>query len=517
MGEPDLHSDESVILTTQDVFVKSIPFEAILTSNRIILVDRKKNLIPPKDILLATIRDVEPGENAIRDHIITLAVITSSGDTRQVILTFARQAGGSRKRERDEWVKALRELTSSSIRKVIRKVIPAFDQEPGRKYPEPAVPVKAGVTGRPSAKKDIEGVLPKKKIVETSQVPERPVETTSLPYGSFCSRCGTRLPPDSAFCNRCGARNIVPGKGPVSEPQAQTSAKPVPAVEVLPTEQEERPQKREIPSAGLPTGGTVPGAGQKQAAARAKPARRDRGIFPRIFQKKESQQKQAPPSAAPKSPPSGASTAGSRRRVFIAIAVIAGVVIAVACGAFVYMNYLRGTPGGPGETPGGPVATTPAATTATTRPAATSTVTGVYTEPTPVIIPSDGVYVHVSYLGAWRGSYGITGALRSIVDSGEKVLQVENATGTVQASIRKDDSSTRPHELVVEIYRNSALIRRGVTTDPNGMVDISVNLATATPISVTTAASGTPPPTTPAANATTTQTTAPVTTATNSH
>ncbi|MCX6691047.1 MAG: hypothetical protein NTW33_03085, partial [Methanoregula sp.] len=82
MSGLNLHGDESVILTTPDVFVKSIPFEAVLTSKRIILVDRDKDLVPPKDIVLATIRDVQPGENAIHDQTISLSVIATSGGTR---------------------------------------------------------------------------------------------------------------------------------------------------------------------------------------------------------------------------------------------------------------------------------------------------------------------------------------------------------------------------------------------------------------------------------------------------
>ncbi len=72
MGDPELRSDESVILRTEGIFVKSIPFEGILTNKRIILVDRVKNLLPQKEIPLVTIKDVEVGENAIRDQIISL-------------------------------------------------------------------------------------------------------------------------------------------------------------------------------------------------------------------------------------------------------------------------------------------------------------------------------------------------------------------------------------------------------------------------------------------------------------
>ena len=124
MGDPELRSDETILLRTPGVFVKSIAFEGYLTNKRIILIDRVKNLLPQKEIPLVTIKDIEPGENAIRDQIITLSILAKNGETRQMILTFSRQTGGNRIKERNEWVKLLKENTSSSIDQVIRKVIP---------------------------------------------------------------------------------------------------------------------------------------------------------------------------------------------------------------------------------------------------------------------------------------------------------------------------------------------------------------------------------------------------------
>ncbi len=138
MGDPELRSDESVILRTQGIFVKSIPFEGILTNKRIILVDKAKNLLPQKEIPLVTIKDIVVGENAIRDQIITLSVVARSGEIRQMILTFSRQTGGNRIRERDAWAKALKENISSSFEQVIRKVIPG--RGPAPRKPERTVP-----------------------------------------------------------------------------------------------------------------------------------------------------------------------------------------------------------------------------------------------------------------------------------------------------------------------------------------------------------------------------------------
>ena len=124
MGDPELRSDEKVLVRTPGVYVKSIPFEGILTNKRIILIDRAKNLLPPKEIPLVTIKEVESGENAIRDQIITLSVMAKTGETRQMILTFSRQAGGNRIKERDAWARIIKENASPSGSQVIRKVIP---------------------------------------------------------------------------------------------------------------------------------------------------------------------------------------------------------------------------------------------------------------------------------------------------------------------------------------------------------------------------------------------------------
>ena len=72
----------------------------------------------------------------------------------------------------------------------------------------------AGTHRYPGTKKKIEISRPIKKItVDTSHLPPKPVETTSLPEGSFCGRCGNRIPPGSTFCNRCGTKVVAPGEG----------------------------------------------------------------------------------------------------------------------------------------------------------------------------------------------------------------------------------------------------------------------------------------------------------------
>ena len=213
MSDPDLHGDESVILTTPDVFVKSIPFEAVLTNKRIILVDRDKDLVPPKDIVLATIRDVQPGENAIHDQTISLSVIATTGESRQIVLTFFAKAGGKRKRERDEWVTALQKHTRSSFQRAIHSVIPGLDREKKAKSQDTAQHSDRNPTPPPD-KSSVDAVQPQKKIDATIPAAFGPGRTAALPEGSFCTRCGSRVPAGSLFCTRCGAKIIVPEQQP---------------------------------------------------------------------------------------------------------------------------------------------------------------------------------------------------------------------------------------------------------------------------------------------------------------
>jgi len=226
MGDPELRSDENILLRTPGVYVKSIPFEGILTNKRIILVDRATNLLPQKEIPLVTLKDIEAGENAIRDQIIKLSVMTRSGEKRQMILTFSRQAGGNRIKERDAWLKVLKENTASTFDQVIRKVIPGLEQAPRKRERSvsPRIEVKSSpniqnppVLGKTPGKKELDGIPPVKKIIEISPPPPSPVpgkkgfETSSLQLGTYCSRCGNRVPDDSGYCNRCGSRIFVPG------------------------------------------------------------------------------------------------------------------------------------------------------------------------------------------------------------------------------------------------------------------------------------------------------------------
>ena len=526
MGDPELRSDETILIRSNGIFVKSIPFEGILTNKRILLVDRAKDLLPPKEIPLATIKDVDTGENAIRDQTITISIIAKTGETRQMILTFSRQVGGNRIKERNEWVKYLKERTTSTFEQAIRKVIPGMEQKERRSEAAPAPRIEivnspiqdaSRPSTRSTAKKEIESVQPVKRIIETGPVtpsipimtrePEPAPEPASPGFGLFCSRCGNKVMEGSAFCNRCGSQIVAPGKTAAREERPVVSEEPpfrtIPGAEI---ESPEENPSRERPTISIPSDpvrdalsekadSEAPefqfGDEQRAPVATRAPAQKTKKspgkpLIPRLFSPKELSPtplnpKSMPtaPASPPKKPRKPKKSAGWRpgRRTVIAIGVIVLLAIVVVIGTvFLYpliSKMVTTTPGSATGTGNTPVPTgVPGA-----NPTVVSSQTIVPRATTPSTAPATGVFVHINYLGSWKGTYGMQSDPQVTADSGDRFYEVLNATGTVQASIAKLDSSTK-HDLLVEIYKNGKLLTSGTTSAPYGSVILSVNINT---------------------------------------
>ncbi len=500
MGDPELRSDETVILRTQGIFVKSIPFEGILTNKRIILVDKAKDLLPHKEIPLVTIKDIVVGENAIRDQIITLSVVARSGEIRQMILTFSRQTGGNRIRERDAWAKALKENISSSFEQVIRKVIPG--RGPAPRKPERTISpridiISPGSQNIPPAPKTARAdTLPKVKISESTRPPapasagEKGSEGGASGFGTYCSRCGNRVPEGSGFCNRCGSPIVLPvnmmtPRTPVervqqprqeaaerttppqvsvespAEPVTDLSAEEIQEAVLEFSQEPEAPQEPEIfvppeDKAGV----SEPDVPSPIAEEEALPD--TAGITVSSVTGYNPSANQPPSQRNPR----GFSFRPGRKTLYVIGAVL--LIIAVIVGGFlIYPTIVKGGSVAPG--------TTTSPTPATTTPGTSGTIIPKVT--TEVTIPVEGVYVHIKYLGSWKGSYGIPSELRTLTNSGDRYYAVENATGTVEASFEKLDSSTR-QALLVEILKNGRILTQGNTTSGFGKVNLSVDTAT---------------------------------------
>ncbi|OPX62737.1 MULTISPECIES: zinc ribbon domain-containing protein [unclassified Methanoregula] len=520
MGDPELRSDEKVLVRTPGVYVKSIPFEGILTNKRIILIDRAKNLLPPKEIPLVTIREVEPGENAIRDQIMTLSVMAKTGETRQMILTFSRQAGGNRIKERDAWIKIIREHASSSYDQVIRKVIPVSEPAPRKAEPAPSPRyevVHTPVQQTPPtpaydrlAGSGLDDISPLRRVVATGPATPAPAPAARQPEppasSLFCPKCGNRVPAESVFCNRCGspvARTApapspapaapaipsihttpvsrMPSTRPIDEeirsiePLIERSTERVPAdaLRITPIEprmkhplswddEEESVSPFEEPAAqskppGLsPVPPTAPVKSSEAAAPSPLPQYSDAGDTP-----------------PPPKPPSRSYMPGRQTILTAAGAVV--VILIVAAAAFFVLPMLNsgGLPGTDGSGHGTPTPTSSSSTIL--KPG-----TVVVKETITASIPPKGIYVHINYLGGFKGSYGATDFITTVPgNSGDRVWEVENATNsTVTASFEKLDGSGHP--ILVEIYRDGTLLSKGSTTVGHGSVSLSVDMVTGT-------------------------------------
>jgi hypothetical protein len=499
MGDPELRNDEKVLLRTPGVYVKSIPFEGILTNKRVILVDRAKNLLPPKEIPLATVQDVETGENAIRDQILTLSVMGRTGEIRQMILTFSRQEGGNRIRERDEWARLIQANIGSSFDNVIRKVIPGSDGTPKKAEPSPSQRISITNTQFQPAPN------------QSAPVPAvREFEATSPGQTIFCTRCGNKVPLDSAFCNRCGSPVIAPGTSresvsPTPAPQPGVPAATLPSPSLRPIDRDiqtiepliERsmekipadPLRKPIPDIPIhqslswdeetgPVSVPVPVAPPKEATP--SPVRKgelpeNKGFLPRLFSPKvRSQESPATvPVGVPPIPGKPRRSIGfsPSRNMLLGIGAIVIILVIVAIGmVFVYPILASGSSSVTSVTS---VSPTPIPTSSTIKPS------GTIIPPTmsAVEIPPTGVWVHVYYLGGFKGSYGKVGALTTVPgNSLDYLREVENVNGTVTATFEKTDGSS--HELLVEIYKNGALLTKGTTTIGHGSVALSVNTDT---------------------------------------
>jgi len=512
MGDPDLRSDETVLVRTQGVYVKSIPFEGILTNKRIVLVDRAKNLLPPKEIPLATIKDVEGGENAIRDPFVTVTVITRTGETRQMVLTFSRTAGGNRNKERDEWVKTLKENVSSSFEQVVRKGTPGLDKP--HKMPEPVPSPRIKVIGataqtaatRPLPKKEMDTVQPIKKIIENTpsktQTLAKEFDAPVLGWGTFCSRCGNKVSEGSGFCNRCGSSIIAPGSNaPVTpavpdyraqvqrpieheiqtiEPLIERTSVKVPA-EPLISEPPVQKTAQRVHSPlydNPPEPVATPEPALAVTAPKKKPAKKP--FIPRLFSPKELVQTPLLPASIPTatSPPPKKPHRASRmpgKKVFVAIGVIILLIVIALIGVVFVYPMISGIGSSiPSSATGVPATTSIPVTTSTPVSSGPIVIPVATTAPA---VPATGVYAHINYIGSWKGTYGMPTVLQSVTNSGERFFEIENATGPVQVTAEKLDGSTR-HELVVEIYKNGGLLTTGKTSEGFGKVTVSADATT---------------------------------------
>jgi hypothetical protein len=93
----------------------------------------------------------------------------------------------------------------------------------------------------------------------------------------------------------------------------------------------------------------------------------------------------------------------------------------------------------------------------------------------PVTVPTDGIYVRVSYIGGFTGTYGMEDNMTTMRNSGDRVFVVEDANGTVSATFHKEDASTR-HEIVVEIYKDGKSLQVARNSSSYGEASVTAKV-----------------------------------------
>jgi hypothetical protein len=193
----------------------------------------------------------------------------------------------------------------------------------------------------------------------------------------------------------------------------------------------------------------------------------------------------AVPVTPPLSRPIPPATLPPRKIPVKLIGVIAFVILVVIAGVFFFMQNQNGTPL---VTPTPDVTITATPISSTTVPTIVTTVKPTITPQevatSSALIPSNGVYVKVTYSGKYSGSVGTPGRLREITESGGPFYQISTSDGPVVVSIRKSEGSST--KMGVDVYKDGTLMKHAETAAPKGLIEFE---AIFTPVAaVTTAA-----------------------------
>lgn len=92
--------------------------------------------------------------------------------------------------------------------------------------------------------------------------------------------------------------------------------------------------------------------------------------------------------------------------------------------------------------------------------------------PPTVTVPKTGIYINISYPGAYTGDYTVNGVTVPVRNSADRIVTLENATGPVTVTLQKADRSAK-QVLEVGIWKNGQLLNSASTSQPYGSVTVS--------------------------------------------
>ena len=126
MSAPYLNRGESIILTTHRVSAGSVVYDALLTNERLILMDSRYTRFEPRMIHFPAIISVKGGKVPTGEPAIILILDEPDkvSGSAQVDLIFTQQPGEQRKEERELWVRKIIELVVSARERVVQTPVP---------------------------------------------------------------------------------------------------------------------------------------------------------------------------------------------------------------------------------------------------------------------------------------------------------------------------------------------------------------------------------------------------------
>ena len=116
MGSLYLNNNESIILSTHNVVINTIPAEAILTSQRLILVDARYTQLRPQDIPFTAMETVTIGDTSTMDPELSLSLVMNDETRHTLGIVFPQAPKTKRVGERDEWAVKLKEASVNAQR-----------------------------------------------------------------------------------------------------------------------------------------------------------------------------------------------------------------------------------------------------------------------------------------------------------------------------------------------------------------------------------------------------------------
>jgi hypothetical protein len=450
MDNLNLNSDEEIIHKTQSIIINGVRHEAVLTSRRLILVESETGSIH-EDILFAEIGLAISGVNKLREPVITFTISSPGEEKRTIELIFIRLAGNQNLVELEKCIAILKErhvpveaqspLAGPDLLRRGDRTNTGESVAEGHlscpAVPDWTLPGRSRQGGRPLPEED-----PKKSPLTI--IAAIVIIIVIFVGGAFI--VGQVM----------NAKNVPVQKNVTGSDIATT---PVPSPSLTPTPQPQGTSGTDsIPhSVSVPTNGvwvqiSYPGNFSGFIGAQGS----------RLEVNSSGNQLYQLPVQNTMIDGSIGKMDGSAEKLEVRI---------YNGGTLISQSETQ-KPGGVvdihvkvGPATGNNVVTTPQLPEIRVSP---------YASLPNVSIPSSGVWVRVFSPGNFIGSIGANGQFREVNGTGDQFYQLSIAGGMIDGSIGKQEGTVS--NLIIEIYKNGALVSQSYTSAPRGVVDIHTSV-----------------------------------------